>query len=69
MPFRQAHQVVGELVAKAEKQNLELQNLPLEQLKAASQVIEKDVYTLARREKRRRPVHQPRLGRDEDIQG
>jgi argininosuccinate lyase len=45
VPFRQAHQVVGQLVAEAEKQNLELANLPLEQLQTASSVIKKDVYT------------------------
>ena len=44
MPFRQAHQVVGQLVARAEKQNLDLGGLPFEQLKAASEAIEKDVY-------------------------
>ena len=44
VPFRQAHQVVGELVGRAEKQGVELRDLPLEKLKAASEVIEKDVY-------------------------
>ncbi len=44
MPFRQAHQVVGQLVAQAEKQNVELHDLPLDQLQAAATVIENDVY-------------------------
>jgi argininosuccinate lyase len=44
MPFRQAHQVVGQLVAQAEKQGVDLAGLPLEQLRAASDVIGKDLY-------------------------
>ena len=44
VPFRQAHEVVGKLVAQADKQNLELAKMPLEQLKAASKAIGKDVY-------------------------
>ncbi len=44
MPFRQAHEVVGHLVAEAEKQGKQLRDLPLEQLRAASHAIGKDVY-------------------------
>ncbi len=44
MPFRQAHHVVGELVARADRQGKQLREMPLEQLRAASEVIGKDVY-------------------------
>ncbi len=44
VPFREAHQVVGNLVAAAEKQNCELRELPLAQLKAASAAIDHDVF-------------------------
>ena len=61
VPFRQAHQVVGQLVAQAEKQNLELRNLPLEQLKAAIARHRQGRLRLARREERRQPVRQQGL--------
>ncbi|WP_127849548.1 argininosuccinate lyase [Lacticaseibacillus hulanensis] len=45
MPFRQAHAVVGHLVLTGIKTHTALQNMPLEQLQAASDLIEQDVYT------------------------
>jgi len=44
VPFRQAHEIVGKLVARAEELHLELAALPLEQLQAASSVIDTDVF-------------------------
>jgi len=44
VPFRDAHQQVGRLVAQAEKQHLPLAKLPLETLQSASQKIGLDVY-------------------------
>ena len=44
LPFRQAHEVVGKLVAKALEQDLTLQELPMETMKEASEAIDEDVY-------------------------
>lgn len=44
MPFRQAHGIVGQLVAKCIKKHCYLQDLSLEELKQASDLIENDVY-------------------------
>jgi argininosuccinate lyase len=44
VPFRQAHQQVGRLVAQAEKGKLPLAKLPLETLRSACQKIGPDVY-------------------------
>jgi argininosuccinate lyase len=46
IPFRQAHGIVGSLVAKCEKEHKEkLADLSLEQFKAACDKFDKDVYT------------------------
>ncbi len=42
--FREAHGIVGRLVAKAEKQHVGLADLPLKALQAAHKSIAKDVY-------------------------
>ncbi|MEO3864193.1 argininosuccinate lyase [Rheinheimera fenheensis] len=44
MPFRDAHEVVGELVVHAAKQQLALEALPLHELKQFSSLIGEDVY-------------------------
>ena len=44
VPFREAHQIVGKLVADCEAQGLELSELRLEQLQQACPRIEPDVY-------------------------
>ena len=44
MPFRDAHQVVGRLVATAIEKERDLADLSLEELRAASGLIEKDVF-------------------------
>lgn len=44
MPFREAHDVVGRLVLRAIEKGMELQNLPLEELRAFSPLIEEDVF-------------------------
>jgi len=44
VPFRQAHGIVGRLVARAEKSHCKLADLPLEQLRAACEKIDADVY-------------------------
>ncbi|HKO99391.1 MAG TPA: argininosuccinate lyase [Pyrinomonadaceae bacterium] len=43
MPFREAHDTVGKIVIKALELGVELQDLPLEQLKSASSLIEEDI--------------------------
>ena len=45
VPFREAHQHVGRLVAACEKDGIDLQDVPLEQLQAVCDRIDKDVYT------------------------
>jgi len=44
IPFRQAHGIVGQLVAKCEKESKKLCELSLEEFKLACAVIEQDVY-------------------------
>ncbi len=44
VPFREAHGIVGTLVANCEKQNKKLVELGLDELKKCSAVIENDVY-------------------------
>lgn len=44
LPFRQAHAVVGKLVYTGLQTGVALQDMPLEQLQAASDLIEDDVY-------------------------
>lgn len=44
VPFRQAHQVVGQLVARAEKAGTPLAGLPLETLRKHCERIEQDVF-------------------------
>jgi argininosuccinate lyase len=44
MPFRQAHGVVGRLVAQAEAQNLELSGLSLAEMQSQSDLIREDVH-------------------------
>ena len=44
LPFREAHEVVGKLVARALEQDLTLQELPMETMKEASEAIDEDVY-------------------------
>jgi argininosuccinate lyase len=44
LPFRDAHDVVGKLVAIAISEDLDLSELPIEQLQTSSNLIEKDVY-------------------------
>ncbi|MCI1283730.1 MAG: argininosuccinate lyase [Lacticaseibacillus songhuajiangensis] len=44
LPFRQAHAVVGQLVLKGIQEHTALQDMPLSELQAASDLIEEDVY-------------------------
>ncbi len=44
LPFREAHEVVGKLVALGVKEGKDLQALSLESLRSASSLIENDVY-------------------------
>ncbi|TPR23208.1 argininosuccinate lyase [Apilactobacillus timberlakei] len=44
LPFRQAHNIVGKLVAKCIEKQCYLQDLSLDQLKEASDLIEEDIY-------------------------
>jgi argininosuccinate lyase len=44
MPFREAHETVGRMVLRAIERGLELHELPLEELRAFSTLIEADVY-------------------------
>jgi argininosuccinate lyase len=45
VPFRQAHEIVGELVLKGIQTKTSLQDMPLAELKLAASQIEADVYT------------------------
>jgi argininosuccinate lyase len=45
VPFRQAHEIVGELVLKGIQTKTSLQDMPLAELKLAAPQIEEDVYT------------------------
>ena len=44
IPFREAHGIVGEFVARCEKEKKKLSELGLDELKQACHVIERDVY-------------------------
>ena len=44
MPFRQAHSVIGKIVAEAEKTKTALNTLPLDVMKHHSQLIDADIY-------------------------
>tara|TARA_B100000575_G_scaffold165578_1_gene132403 strand:- start:2081 stop:2674 length:594 start_codon:yes stop_codon:yes gene_type:complete len=44
VPFRDAHEIVGKAVAFAIKNNLDLDEIPLENLKNFSPVIKKDIF-------------------------
>jgi argininosuccinate lyase len=44
VPFREAHEMVGRLVLAAIERGVELQDLPLEELRSSSPLIEDDVY-------------------------
>ncbi len=44
VPFRRAHQIVGGLVAQAERAGRELAEMPLSELQAACDRIDRDVY-------------------------
>ncbi len=46
MPFREAHKVVGEIVAYAEKNNKQLNELTLEELRGFSELIESDIINV-----------------------
>ncbi len=46
MPFRQAHETVGQIVVHAIKRGVELQELPIDELRALSDLIETDVFTV-----------------------
>jgi argininosuccinate lyase / amino-acid N-acetyltransferase len=43
-PFREAHDTVGRLVIRAIELGVELQELPLDELKAVSNLIEQDIF-------------------------
>jgi len=44
VPFRRAHEIVGRLVLDCEKEGRSLEDLSLEELRAASEVFDKDIY-------------------------
>jgi len=44
VPFRRAHEIVGHLVLDCEKEGRSLENLSLDELRAASDVFDKDIY-------------------------
>ncbi len=46
LPFRQAHQVTGQIVARAEEQAMGLEDMPLKQMQEYSPLIGQDVYTV-----------------------
>jgi argininosuccinate lyase len=46
MPFREAHQVTGRIVAKAAAENVPLHRLPLEAMRAIEKRISKDVFAV-----------------------
>lgn len=46
LPFREAHHCTGRAVAEAERQNLGLEDLPLEVLRAACPLVQQDVYAV-----------------------
>ncbi|MGI8918921.1 MAG: argininosuccinate lyase [Pyrinomonadaceae bacterium] len=46
MPFRQAHETVGQIVVHAIKRRVELQELPIDDLRAMSTLIDADVFAV-----------------------
>ncbi len=50
LPFREAHETVGKLVALGVKEGKDLQDLSLESLRSASSLVEEDVYEVLRLE-------------------
>ena len=46
IPFREAHKIVGEIVAYAEKNNKKLNELSIDELKSFSELIESDVLNV-----------------------
>ncbi len=46
IPFREAHEITGKIVAKATKANVELHMLPLSAMQAADKRITKDVFSV-----------------------
>ena len=46
MPFRQAHETVGQIVVHAIKRGVELQELPIDELRAMSPLIDADVFSV-----------------------
>lgn len=62
VPFRQAHEVVGRVVAEAVRSQVPLNRIPLEQLRAISPVFEADVaslFSLEQAMKNRRAIGAP----------
>ena len=51
LPFREAHKIVGEIVAYAEKHNKKLNELTIEELKSFSELIESDILNVLHYEK------------------
>ena len=50
LPFREAHEVVGKLVALGIKQEKDLQDLSLSEMQGVSELIQEDVYELLKLE-------------------
>ena len=50
LPFREAHETVGKLVALGVEEGKDLQDLSLESLRSASSLVEEDVYEVLRLE-------------------
>ena len=44
VPFREAHRMVGEMVAHCVKKGISLEELPLEEMKKVAPMVEEDVY-------------------------
>lgn len=64
IPFRTAHEITGKVVLYAIERNLAIEDLPLEELKKFSDVIEKDVYEaidIKNILKKRKTIGSPRI--------
>ncbi|MEQ2130625.1 argininosuccinate lyase [Caldanaerobacter subterraneus KAk] len=64
IPFRTAHEIAGKVVLYALERNLAIEDLPLEELKKFSDVIEKDVYEaidIKNILKKRKTIGSPRM--------
>ncbi len=46
IPFREAHEITGKIVAKATKANLELHRMPLGEMQAVDKRISKDIFSV-----------------------